>query len=393
MRVLFLSTSMGLGGADQQLLSGARGLVQRGHQVFIVSLTPLGPMGEQARDSGLPIESLEMARGVPDPRGLFRVARLIRRWKPDVVHSHMVHANLMARVVRLLAPVPSLVSTIHNIDEGGPLLMAGYRLSNRLVDHMTVVSQAAGDRFVRERIVPRRLLTVVPNGIDTERFRVDPGTRHAVRQSLGLQGEFVWIAVGRFEVAKDYPTMIAAYREVYRRYPAARLLIVGRGSLQPETEEQVRDADLNGAIRFLGVRQDVPELLSAADGYVMSSAWEGMPIVLLEAAAAALPIVATAVGGNHEVVLEGKTGFLTPPREPRALAAAMLRLMNLPDEQRRTMGELGREYVRSEYGLERVVDRWEALYRDVRSQRGLSSPGEIPSGEAREIHSGAGGLA
>jgi glycosyltransferase involved in cell wall biosynthesis len=321
------------------------------------------------------------------------VARLIRRWKPDVVHSHMVHANLMARVVRLLAPVPSLVSTIHNIDEGGPLLMAGYRLSNRLVDHMTVVSQAAGDRFVRERIVPRRLLTVVPNGIDTERFRVDPGTRHAVRQSLGLQGEFVWIAVGRFEVAKDYPTMIAAYREVYRRYPAARLLIVGRGSLQPETEEQVRDADLNGAIRFLGVRQDVPELLSAADGYVMSSAWEGMPIVLLEAAAAALPIVATAVGGNHEVVLEGKTGFLTPPREPGALAAAMLRLMNLPDEQRRTMGELGREYVRSEYGLERVVDRWEALYRDVRSQRGLSSPGEIPSGEAREIHSGAGGLA
>jgi glycosyltransferase involved in cell wall biosynthesis len=371
-RVLFVSTSMGLGGADQQLLSGARGLLERGHQVFIVSLTPLGEMGLQARNSGIPILSLEMSRGIPDPRGLLQLARLIRRWKPDVVHSHMVHANLMARAVRLLAPVPALVSTIHNIDEGGRALMVGYQLSNRLVDHMTIVSQAAADRFIRERIVPGRLLTVLPNGIDTDRFRVPPGTRASLRQSLGIGQEFVWIAVGRFEVAKDYPNMIAAYGEVHRRHPDAVLLVVGRGSLQSETEALVRAAGLERVIRFIGVRHDVPELMSAADGYVMSSAWEGMPIVLLEAASAGLPIVATAVGGNQEVVRADESGYLVPPRDSAALAAAMLRLMELPESVRRALGERGQEYVRSEYSLDRVVDRWEALYREVLDRKGLS---------------------
>jgi hypothetical protein len=166
-RILFLSTSMGLGGADQQLLSAAQVLRARGHDILIVSLTPLGPMGLEARASGLRTESLEMARGIPDPRGLYRLAKLARAWKPEVVHSHMVHANLMARALRLVVPVPVLVSTIHNIYEGGAVWMAAYRLTNRLVDHMTIISEAAADRFIGERIVPRALLTVVPNGIDT----------------------------------------------------------------------------------------------------------------------------------------------------------------------------------------------------------------------------------
>jgi hypothetical protein len=100
MKVLFLSTTMGMGGADQQLLTVAGGLRARGHEVMIVSLTPLGPMGLEARGLGIATESLEMRRGVPDPRGLVRLIRLVRAWRPDVLHSHMIHANLLARVVR-----------------------------------------------------------------------------------------------------------------------------------------------------------------------------------------------------------------------------------------------------------------------------------------------------
>src|SRR5918994_1710730 len=137
MKVLFLSTTMGMGGADQQLLTLADGLRSRGHEVKIASLTLLGPMGLEARAMGIPTESLGMQRGIPDPRGLIRLARLIRAWKPDLLHSHMYHANLLARVVRLVAPVPALVSTIHSINDGGRLRMAAYRLSNRLVDQMT----------------------------------------------------------------------------------------------------------------------------------------------------------------------------------------------------------------------------------------------------------------
>jgi len=162
---MLLATAMGMGGADKQILSAADELRRRGHQVLIVSLTPLGPMGVQARNQGIRVESLEMRRGIPDPRGMIRLVRLVRSWKPDVLHSHMVHANLMARALRLIARVPALISTIHSIKDGGRLRMAAYRLSNRLVDRMTIVSQAAADRFVAEGTIPRELLSVVPNGV------------------------------------------------------------------------------------------------------------------------------------------------------------------------------------------------------------------------------------
>jgi glycosyltransferase involved in cell wall biosynthesis len=370
-RVLFLSTSMGMGGADQQLLSAAREMRSRGHDLMIVSLTPLGPMGLEARSLGLRTETLNMPRGVPDPFALFRLVRLTRAWRPDVVHSHMVHANLMARALRLLAPVPVLVSTIHNISEGGALLMAGYRLTNALVDHMTIISEAAAERFVGDRIIPRELLRVIPNGVNVDEFgNARDGGREALRSSLGLAREFVWLAVGRFEVAKDYPTMLRAFAGVRGRHPEAVLLLVGRGSLQRETEALTRTLGLDGGVRFLGVRRDVPRLMGLADAYLMSSAWEGMPMVLLEAAATGLPIVTTSVGGNREVVENEETGFLVPPGDPDALGSAMLRVMDLSESDRRAMGARGRERVRSRYGLSRVVERWEQLYREVSARKG-----------------------
>ena len=374
MRILFLSTSMGLGGADQQLLSAAQVLRERGHQIRIVSLTPLGQMGLEARALGLATDSLEMRRGVPDPRGLARLARIVRAWKPDVVHSHMVHANLMGRALRLLVPVPVMVSTIHNVYEGGALLMAAYRVSNGLVDHMTIISQAAADRFVGERIIPKPLLTVVPNGVDTDRMRnVPAGIRETLRRSFGVTDhEFVWLAVGRFEIAKDYPNMLRAFATVRAREPHAVLVIVGEGSLQSEAEALTAELGLDGAVRFLGARNDVPAVMNAADGYAMSSAWEGMPMVLLEAAAAGLPIVATAVGGNGEVVRDRESGFLVPPKDAEALGGAMLRLMGLEQAQRRSMGERGREHVRANYGLHRVAERWEQVYWDAMARKGLT---------------------
>jgi glycosyltransferase involved in cell wall biosynthesis len=373
MRILFVSTSMGMGGADSQLLAAAQELRARGHDVLIVSLTPLGPMGLRAQSLGISTKSLEMRRGIPDPRGLVRLTRLVRVWRPDVLHSHMVHANLMVRVVRLLAPVPALVSTIHNIYEGGGLLMAVYRLTNGLVDHMTIISEAAADRFIRERIVPRELLRVIPNGVDPEPYRQAPtGVREGLRHALRLGQEFVWLAVGRFELAKDYPNMLRAFVAVRERHPETVLLLAGRGSLQVETEALARELQLGEGVRFLGVRDDVAALLSAADGYVMSSAWEGMPMVLLEAAAGGLPIVTTRVGGNGEAVLDGESGFLAPPRDHRALASAMLRLMDLTETERRRMGERGRQHIRTRYGLTRVVEQWEELYREVLARKGIS---------------------
>ena len=225
--------------------------------------------------------------------------------------------------------VPALVSTIHNIYEGNALLMAGYRLTNGLVDRMTIISQAAAERFIRERIIPADLLRVVPNGVDPELYRQPAEVRDGLRRALGLGAEFVWLAVGRFETAKDYPNMLRAFASVREQHPEAVLLLAGRGALQSETESLARELELGPAVRFLGVRDDVAALISAADGYLMSSAWEGMPMVLLEAAAGGLPVVTTRVGGTAEVVLDGESGYLAPPSDSPALASAMLRLMKL----------------------------------------------------------------
>jgi glycosyltransferase involved in cell wall biosynthesis len=377
MRILFLSTSMGMGGADSQLLVAAQDLQSRGHEILVISLTPLGPMGLRARASGIATESLEMRRSIPDPRGLARLIRISRAWQPNVLHSHMVHANLMARALQLVSPVPALISTIHNIYEGNALLMAGYRLTNGLVDRMTIISEAAAERFIRERIIPGALLRVVPNGVDPELYRQPAEVRSGLRRALGLGEAFVWLAVGRFETAKDYPNMLRAFASALEREPGAILLLAGRGSLQGETESLARELGVGSAVRFLGVRDDVAALVSAADGYLMSSAWEGMPMVLLEAAAGGLPVVTTRVGGTAEVVLDGESGYLAPPGDSPALASAMLRLMNLSQAERRALGERGREHIRTKYGLHRVVERWEELYREVLAEKAARRQGQV----------------
>jgi glycosyltransferase involved in cell wall biosynthesis len=365
-----------MGGADQQILTLARAMRARGHQVRIVALAPLGPMGLEGRREGLDIESLELRRSPGDLPRIFRLARTIREWRPDVLHSHMVHANLLARALRPLARVPALVSTIHSINDGGRLRMTAYRLTNHLVDRFTIISHLAAERYVAIGAVPAARLEVVPNAVDTVRFRPLPDARRSLRGELAMGDEFVWLAVGRFEEAKDYPTMIAAMAAHAVSRPGSRLLLVGKGSLQADVEALVRRHGLGDRVRFLGVRRDVPELMSAADGYLLSSAWEGMPVVLLEAAAAALPIVATRVGGVSEVVEDATTGFLAPPRDPAALARAMERLEVLDRGERVAMGSRGRELVERSYSTDSIMGRWERIYSELAGTSRLDSAGQ-----------------
>ncbi len=306
---------------ETQLVRLATRLKARGWDIHVVSLTPPKAYVRELEANGISVFSLGIRRKIPNPRPLLQLARLIRRWEPQIVHSHMVHANLVARLVRLFAPVPVLICTARNIDEGGRLRELLYRITDPLCDLTTQVSQAGLERYVKIGAVPRHKIRYIPNGVDTDHFKPDPDVRVRMRKELGLEDNFVWLAVGRFDPQKDYHNMLQAFAHVVEKGVKTVLLIAGDGPLRPAMERLAVELGLGDRVRFLGVRQDVPKLMNAADAYVMSSAWEGMPMVLLEASATGLPIVATDVGGNSEIVLHGKTGFLIPPKDPEALAA------------------------------------------------------------------------
>ena len=283
----------------------------------------------------------------------------------------MVHANLLARAARPLARVPVLVCTAHNVNEGARWRELAYRITDPLCDLTTNVGGAAAARYVRVGAVPKTKIRALPNGIDTQAFRPDASVRVAERRALGLQDKFVWLAVGRLDEAKDYPTMLQAFSKVVKGFPAALLLVAGAGPLEGEVKHLAVKLGLEKRVRFLGLRRDTSVLMNAADAFILSSAWEGMPLALLEASATGLPVVATAVGGVPEIVVDEKSGFLTPPEDPAALAHAARRIMAMPEEERRRMGEAGRVHVEAHHSLEHVVSLWEGLYKELLSRKGI----------------------
>lgn len=357
-RLLFVITSLDYGGAESVVVELASRFSERDWEVGVVSMVRPRAYENELNESGVTVFSLDMPKGVPDPRAVVRLAAIYRRFRADVVHSHMVHANLLARVARLLGPVPALISTAHNITEGGFLLNLGYRLTDPLTEFTTNVSQAAFDRYVRIGLVAERKGAYVPNGINLKRYSHDPLARERLREEFGVGERFVWLAVGRITEQKDYPNL---FRALKLQGSHSVLWLVGDGELRQESEKLVREEGLTERVSFLGVRPDVGALMSAADGFVLASAWEGLPMVLLEAAATGLPAVATDVGGVAEIV-RPEAGLLIPAGDAGALADAMSGLEDASPEERAVMGKNARRIALENFDIAGVVTRWEALF-------------------------------
>jgi glycosyltransferase involved in cell wall biosynthesis len=244
--------------------------------------------------------------------------------------------------------------------------MWALRLTEPLCEISTFVSEGARSSAIARRSISARKAIVVPNGVHLEQFdNLDQAAINAVRRELRLTG-FVWIAVGRLVPAKDHLTLLAAFAKVAAEGEPARLVIVGDGVLRMDLEAKARELGIADMVRFTGLRHDIPVLLGAANGFVSSSAWEGLPLALIEAAAAGLPVVATAVGGSAEVVT-GTSGALVEPANPAALAAEMLRLAKQSEPERHAMGHAARAQARR-FDLTSVVDRWHQLFMGATSR-------------------------
>lgn len=350
-----------IGGAERQLMLLAKGLRGRGWRVSVVALSGTG--GDAAAElagAGIAFLSLEMRKGLADPRGWLRFHRWLKQEKPGVVHAHLPHAAWMARWSRLATPVRVVVDTLHSSSTGTGVRRMGYRLSDWLSNEVTAVSHAVAAAHLAAEMAAK--ITVIPNGVDMDAWRPDAAARAAVRGELAIENEFLWFAAGRLEPVKDYPTLLAAMAQLPS---TARLVIAGTGPLEEQLRGLASQLCLQSRVRFLGFEQDVRRWMQAADGFVLSSRWEGLPMALLEAAACALPAVATDVPGTREVIVHGGTGWLAAQGDPRALAEAMTRLMHTSLDGRKTIGEQARQRAFDSFSLELALTRWEALYSDL----------------------------
>jgi glycosyltransferase involved in cell wall biosynthesis len=365
-RVLMLVTDLTFGGAEAQVVKLAAEMKQRGLQVCVVSMMEPKVWLECLREEVVDVRSLEMKRGVPDARAIFRLRRIIKEFSPDVVHCHMFHANLLGRITRMVCRIPTLICTVHNLHEtsekGGPTFVKEmlYRITDALCTRTTIICDAAFQRYVRVGAVPASRLELVFNGVDVDSFTFSDEQRSEARRQLGVESKFVWLAVGRLAQQKDYPTL---FRAVARLAGSEHtVLIAGGGPLKDELISEAARLGVSDKIRFLGTREDIRHLYCAADAYVMSSKFEGFSMALLEASCMKLPIVATDAGGNREIVQHRISGYIVPTCDPARLAEGMSELMSLSPEQRRSMGQAGRAFCISNFDIQRVVNRWIELY-------------------------------
>ena len=221
-------------------------------------------------------------------------------------------------------------------------------------------------------------LKAYKDDLDTEARQIF--TAYLEFPKKGLCGRlclFVWLAVGSFDIPKDYPNLLHALGRVPGEFNNALLLIAGDGPLRPDMEKLTSKLGLDKQVRFLGICHNIPELMNAANAFALSSRWEGFGLVLAEAMSCQLPVVATDSDGPREILNGGTLGFLVPPGDSEALATAMAKMMALSEAERRAMGKAGRAHIKANYNLERVVDQWEGLYMEFLQKKGVSLSGSL----------------
>ncbi len=350
-------------GAEQLLLDIARKTDRDRISLSVCLISGLGPLVKDFESLGIPVTYIPK-RSRKDLSVVLRLAAFFRKNRFDIVHTHLFTADLWGRLSGLLTRVP-IVSTSHTTSD--PNIGRAGRLLDRLLDRrnnaVICVSEAVRNYRISGAGFDPSKLHIIENGIDLDRFAV-PVSRDEVLKRLGVDGKRRWIAiVGRLVPLKGHRFLIEALARISRDFPETGILVVGEGEDEAELKELALRLGLSDRVVFLGLRRDVPEILCAAEILAMPSSREGLPIVLLEAMAASLPVVVTRVGGIPEVVEEEKTGLFVT-QEPAMIAQALARLLRDPDFAR-ALGRQARSLIEERYDVRKVARRYEELYRRI----------------------------
>ncbi|SFC75544.1 Glycosyltransferase involved in cell wall bisynthesis [Halobiforma haloterrestris] len=363
-RVLFLTPAMGVGGVGRQLFGLSKSLLEKGHEVHILSLTPIGNFGHKARSAGISVRSLNVESKLLAPIVVWKIRREIQSFEPDIVHAHLFHAIISGRLASIGLDVTT-ISTFHNVHDRNPeterlleettLRDRVYSLTDTLSAMNTFVSDTAMERYIAAGAVTREKSTRVYNGINVDKFS-------SSSVEVDRPGGFLWVTVGSIEKRKDHATLLEAVDSLQDTREDFTVWILGEGQLRESLERKARQLGLEHHVEFKGEVYNVPKYLNVADGFVLSSRWEGFGLVVAEAMACGLPVISTDAGGTSEIVVDGETGFLVERGNPDDLAASMATLMELPAAERATYGTNGRQRVKEMFSIESATENWESIY-------------------------------
>ena len=371
-RVCFLIDKLHRAGAQTHLVSLLRVLDRDTFEPSVCCLLEGGPLAEAARELGVPVAVLGL-RTIYGPKAWVELVRFARRLRDEgvrVVHTYLVSANIYGAVAGRLAGVPVQISSRRDtgFSRNWRLRFVEEWLANPLVDRVVAVSGAAAEAAGRERWLKGKVV-VIPNGVDLRTWDAGRRGRAAARKDWGVRDDEVAVGVvASLSPIKGHADFLRAAAMVSARHARCKFFVIGDGVLRQSLEKLAADLGVAGRVVFTGNRQDMPRMLSLLDLWVLPSHSEGMSNALLEAMAMELPVVATAVGGNLEVIQDGVTGLLTPPGDPGALAGAMDKLLVSP-EVGRAMGRAARRRIEHHFAVERMGEQYERLYRDLAGRR------------------------
>jgi glycosyltransferase involved in cell wall biosynthesis len=368
-RVMEMIDRPSLGGGQTALLLLAENLDRSRFEVFISSGGD-GPLAEEAGQRGISYIPVVMGKRL-SVRPVFEIAAALRENEIDILHTHGGIAGIFGRSAARRARTPAVVHTLHGIHYlhyRNPFLRWMYvlleRRYSRSTDRLILVCQSDLRQARKHRLAPSNRMSVILNGTDVRRD-VAAESSARLRNELGWPpGRPVVGAVARLHRQKGVLDLLRASPKILSAFPEARIAVVGDGPEASRLRSEARRLSLEARFLFLGERKDAAPVMSLFDIFVLPSLWEGLPFVLVEAAALGRPIVATAVDGVPEMLEDGKTGLLVPPNDPAALAGAVIRLLRDRDEAGR-IGETARRLVPPRFPLRRMIDQTQNLYLDV----------------------------
>lgn len=373
-KIFYLLDSLNIGGTETQAVELARRMDAEGYDVTLACLRKEGPLLEKLNGSSVKVVEFHPRNGIDSPRGLYQLARMVRflrRGKFDVLHAHDLWSNMIGVVAGKLAGVPVIITSQRDLSHGEWYQSRRRKWLRRLQGASSAVLTNAGmirEGLVHEEGLAPEKVRVIYNGVDLDNFGAKPGAR--ARLFPGLERAKLVVLVGNMHSdVKGHLTLIAAAPGIGSRCPQAHFVLVGDGEKRREFEDAAENNGVASKFLFLGRRNDVAEILAACDVAVLPSAAEGMPNAVLEYMAAGLPVVASAVGGNLEVIEDGANGLLVSPGDAVALGNAVARVLE-NDALAQRLAKHARDLVEEKFSYARLTREIGELYEELLAARG-----------------------